>query len=39
MLKIVDMIESTWNLWENMGMELEDMTKIFMDFKVSGEAH
>ncbi len=39
MLKIVDTIEHTWNLWEKMGMELQDMTKTIMDIKVSGKSH
>lgn len=39
MLKIVDNIKSTWNMWEKMGMELEDITKTLMDIKVSGKPH
>lgn len=36
MLKIV---ENTWNVWENMGMELEHTTNTLLDIKVSGKPH
>ncbi len=39
MLKLIDSIDSTWELWEKMGMELEELTKTFLDIKVSGKPH